>query len=127
MPIDLSHRHRQPEIMDAANLPASLFVDTLKGLGRVNAVTRSSRIMWPDLKAAAMRHPDRPIRVLDVACGGGDVLLALWRLACRAGLKVELEGDASEVPQRHLGHAKLDLEANHVAWRPGTREGCAGW
>jgi hypothetical protein len=31
--------------------------------------------MWPDLKATARRHPDRPIRVLDVACGGGDVLL----------------------------------------------------
>src|ERR1700674_5045560 len=102
MPIDLSHRHRQPEIMDAANLPASLFVDTLKGLGRVNAVTRSSRIMWPDLKAAAMRHPDRPIRVLDVACGGGGVLLALWRLARRGGMKVELEGcDASPEAVRY--------------------------
>lgn len=102
MPTDLSQRHRQPEIMDAADLPASRFVDTLKGLQRVNAVTRSSRIMWPDLKATAMRHPDRPIRVLDVACGGGDVLLALWRAAERAGIKVELEGcDASPEAVRY--------------------------
>jgi 2-polyprenyl-3-methyl-5-hydroxy-6-metoxy-1,4-benzoquinol methylase len=48
--------------------------------------------MWPDLKATARRHPDRPIRVLDVACGGGDVLLALWRTAKRNAVKVELAG-----------------------------------
>ena len=102
MPTDLSQRHRQPEIMDAPDLPPSRFVDTLKGLRRVNAVTRSSRIMWPDLKAAARRYPDRPVRVLDVACGGGDVLIALWRSAGRAGIKVELQGcDASPEAVRY--------------------------
>jgi 2-polyprenyl-3-methyl-5-hydroxy-6-metoxy-1,4-benzoquinol methylase len=89
---DLRERHRQPEIMDAPDLPPARFVETLKGLGRVNTVTRSARLMWPDLEAAARRHPDRPMHVLDVACGGGDVLLALWRTAKRARLKVEMAG-----------------------------------
>ena len=75
---DLSRRHRQPEIMDAADLPPTRFAGDSKGLEIVNAVTGSSRLMWPDLKAAARSHPDRPLRVLDVACGGGDVLIALW-------------------------------------------------
>jgi 2-polyprenyl-3-methyl-5-hydroxy-6-metoxy-1,4-benzoquinol methylase len=92
MRTDLIRRHRQPEIMDAPDLPPARFVETLKGLGRVNLVTRSSRLMWPDLKATARRHSDRPIRVLDVACGGGDVLIALWRAAQRAGLRVEFAG-----------------------------------
>lgn len=92
MTADLRRRHRQPEIMDAPDLPAAQFVETLRGLGRVNAVTRSSRLMWPDIKAAARRHSGRPIRVLDVACGGADVLLALWRAAERAGAKVEFCG-----------------------------------
>jgi 2-polyprenyl-3-methyl-5-hydroxy-6-metoxy-1,4-benzoquinol methylase len=92
MPTDLVRRHRQPEIMDTPDLPPARFVQTLKGLGRVNLVTRSSRLMWPDVKATARRHPDRPIRVLDVACGGGDVLIALWRAAQRAGLRVEFAG-----------------------------------
>jgi ubiquinone/menaquinone biosynthesis C-methylase UbiE len=74
--------------MDAPDLPPARLVETLKGLSLVNLVTRSSRLMWPDLKATARRHPDRPIRVLDVACGGGDVLLTLWRAARRAGLRV---------------------------------------
>jgi 2-polyprenyl-3-methyl-5-hydroxy-6-metoxy-1,4-benzoquinol methylase len=78
--------------MDAPDLPSARLVETLKGLSLVNLVTRSSRLMWPGLKATARHHPDRPIRVLDVACGGGDVLLTLWCAARRAGLKVELAG-----------------------------------
>jgi 2-polyprenyl-3-methyl-5-hydroxy-6-metoxy-1,4-benzoquinol methylase len=89
---DLSERRRQPEIMDAPDLPPSRFVETLRGLGRVNAVTRSARLMWPDIQAAARRHPDRAIRILDVACGGGDVLLTLWRAAKKAGLQTEMAG-----------------------------------
>jgi 2-polyprenyl-3-methyl-5-hydroxy-6-metoxy-1,4-benzoquinol methylase len=92
MRTDLIRRHRQPEIMDAPDLPPARFVETLKGLGRVNMVTRSSRLMWVDLKATARRYPDRPIRVLDVACGGGDVVIALWRAAQRARLRVEFAG-----------------------------------
>ena len=93
---DLSRRHRRDEIMDAPDLPAARLVETLKGLGRVNAVTQSSRLMWPDLLAAARRHPGEALRVLDVACGGGDVLITLWRWAAKHGLTIELTGcDAS--------------------------------
>ena len=94
---DLSRRHRRPEIMDAPDLPAARLVETLKGLRLVNTVTQSSRLMWPDLVAAARRHPGETVRVLDVACGGGDVLITLARWAAKASLDVELAGcDASE-------------------------------
>jgi 2-polyprenyl-3-methyl-5-hydroxy-6-metoxy-1,4-benzoquinol methylase len=92
MGIDLSRRIRQPEIMDAPDLPPARFTQTLKGLERVNIVTRSTALMWPDLKAAGMLCSGRALRVLDVACGGGDVLIALWRHAKRAGISVELAG-----------------------------------
>src|SRR5712691_8965205 len=92
MGIDLSRRHRQPEIMDAPDLPPARFTETLRGLRRVNVVTRSTALMWPDLEAAVRQSAGRPPRVLDVACGGGDVLIALWRRAKRAGLWVELVG-----------------------------------
>ena len=74
MGIDLSRRHRQPEIMDAPDLPPARFTETLRGLKRVNVVTSSSALMWPDLEAAGRRGPGRRLRVLDVACGGGGLL-----------------------------------------------------
>ena len=93
---DLSHRHRRDEIMDAPDLPPARLAETLKGLGLVNAITRSSRLMWPDLVAAARRCPGETLRVLDVACGGGDVLITLAGWAAKTGLDVELAGcDAS--------------------------------
>jgi 2-polyprenyl-3-methyl-5-hydroxy-6-metoxy-1,4-benzoquinol methylase len=93
---DLSRRHRQPEIMDAPDLPATRMIETLRGLRLVNTVTRSSRLMWPDLVAAARRRGGKRLRVLDVACGGGDVLMTLSRWAAKAGLAIELAGcDAS--------------------------------
>ena len=101
--IDLSRRHHKPEIMDTLDLPPARFIDTLKGLQRVNTVTRSSRLMWPDLKATARRHLDRPIRVVDVACGGGDVLIALWRYSNKAGVKAEFEG--CDLSQEAVGYA----------------------
>ena len=94
--IGLDHRHRRDEIMDAPDLPPARLVETLKGLGLVNTITRSSRLMWPDLVAAARRNPGESLRVLDIACGGGDVLITLARWAAKAGIAVELAGcDAS--------------------------------
>jgi 2-polyprenyl-3-methyl-5-hydroxy-6-metoxy-1,4-benzoquinol methylase len=109
---DLSRRHRQPEIMDAPDLPAARLVETLKGLGRVNAVTQSSRLMWPDLEAAARRNQGETLRVLDVACGGGDVLITLWRWANKAGIDVELAGcDASQEAVAYAREAASSADA----------------
>jgi SAM-dependent methyltransferase len=102
--IDLTRRDRKPEIMDTLDLPSTRLIDTLKGLQRVNTMTRSTGLMWPDLKATARRHLDRPIRVLDVACGGGDVLIALWRYSNKAGIKAEFEG--CDLNQKAVDYAR---------------------
>ena len=103
---DLSRRHRQPGDHGRSRLAAGAGRQTLKGLEIVNTVTGSSRLMWPDLKAAARSHPDRPLRVLDVACGGGDVLIALWHKGHRAELEFELVGcDLSPEAVRYASDA----------------------
>lgn len=106
MGIDLSRRNRQPEIMDAPDLPDPRFTETLQGLKRVNLVTRSAAFMWPDLKAASEQRPNAPLRMLDVACGGGDVLITLFHWAKRARIRVEFAGcDVSPVAVRFASEA----------------------
>jgi SAM-dependent methyltransferase len=39
-----------------------------------------------------METKGRPLRILDLASGGGDVAIGLWRRAARAGLPWEIEG-----------------------------------
>ncbi len=94
----LSVRRLQPELMDAPDVEERAHRHALAGLGRINRLSLSSGILWPSLREyARARHP-RPLRVLDLASGGGDVLCGLARRARRAGLELETYGlDRSSV------------------------------
>jgi 2-polyprenyl-3-methyl-5-hydroxy-6-metoxy-1,4-benzoquinol methylase len=84
--------------MDQPGLDPRLHARALRGLARINFWSGSARILWPPLAALARRLRPRPLRVLDLATGGGDVPVRLWRRACRAGLDLEVEGcDVSPV------------------------------
>ena len=88
--------------MDDPSLDAAEHARALRGLARINRVSGSVGGVWPAVEAAARRAPgsaerQRVIRVVDVACGGGDVAIAVKRRADRAGLAVEVIGcDVSE-------------------------------
>jgi hypothetical protein len=70
---DLTTRNRQPELMDDPGLDEGLHHGALRGLARLNVVTRSSHLLWVAIRRLADEVPDRPLRILDVASGGGDV------------------------------------------------------
>ena len=89
---DLSNRRRQPEIMDQPGLAADQHRHALRGLARVNQISRTAAILWPQIRALARQNAPRPTRLLDVASGGGDVLRTLARYAVRAGLPLEVTG-----------------------------------
>ncbi len=89
---DLTTRHLEPELMDSPDIDAVRFLGSLRGLRRVNWVTQSARTLWADVREAARAEGDRPLRVLDVACGGGDVALDLVRKAQRAGVDLDVHG-----------------------------------
>ncbi len=67
--------------MDDPALDAGQHLDALRALSRINALSRTA----PQLAAAVRRltprrRPEaRPLHVIDVACGGGDVTLDLAR------------------------------------------------
>lgn len=98
----LRQRQRSPEMMDRPNLSPAQHVKALRGLSRINWFSNSSGILWPDLAELAREVAPRMPRILDLATGGGDVPIRLWRRARQAGLEVHLEGcDISPVGLEH--------------------------
>jgi 2-polyprenyl-3-methyl-5-hydroxy-6-metoxy-1,4-benzoquinol methylase len=88
----LAVRHRQPELMDQPTIDPVEHARALRGLGRINGISRSSGILWPAIAELARAAGPKPVRVLDLASGGGDVPLSLAKRAARAGLNVQIEG-----------------------------------
>ncbi|VTS08580.1 methyltransferase domain-containing protein [Tuwongella immobilis] len=81
---DLQRRDRQPEWMDQPDLAPELHTAALRGLARLNAVSGAVGMLWRPLRQLAQRL-NRPLRILDLAAGGCDTLLALAHRAKRAG------------------------------------------
>ncbi len=103
------HRQRQPEIMDSPHLDESRHRRALRALRRVNRVSRVGAQLWADIRGLAEQSPRRPLRVLDIACGGGDVVLALESQARREGLELLVRGcDASPVAVAHAAESAAD-------------------
>jgi SAM-dependent methyltransferase len=99
-------RSLQREIMDEPGLDAERHRRALDGLRRINAWSGSAGILWPPLANLARALAPRSARVLDVACGGGDVAIQLWHRARRARLGMDLEGcDVSPLAVDHATQA----------------------
>ena len=98
MSFSLKHRDRQPELMDNPALDELQHRHALRGLRRVNAFSRSTAILWPTICEVAQwlsEHPglsERPVRILDIASGGGDLAVDLASRANRSAIEVEIEG-----------------------------------
>ena len=112
MPETIERRRLEPEVMDDPGLDEAAHAAALRGLGRINAVSGSVRIVWRGVEAAAGRRAASgrggaerggALRVVDLACGGGDVAVGVLRRARRAGLRVEVTG--CDVSGTALDHA----------------------
>lgn len=96
--------------MDAPGLDRARHVEALRALAHVNRLSLTARRVWAEVRrldrergrlraargqagpAGQRRAPERPVRVLDIACGGGDVLREVGALAHRHRVAVELHG-----------------------------------
>lgn len=90
-------RRLQPEWMDEPGLDPSLHRAALRGLSRINRVSRTAATLFVEVERIARERPGAPLRVLDVACGGSEVTRDLARLAARKRLPIRFDGcDISE-------------------------------
>lgn len=86
---DLHERRPVAERMDDPDIDSQLLVQALKGIGRINKMSAPAGPIWRTLSALATQGP---IRVLDVACGGGDIAMELARKAKRLNLPITIDG-----------------------------------
>jgi 2-polyprenyl-3-methyl-5-hydroxy-6-metoxy-1,4-benzoquinol methylase len=90
-------RDLQPERMDDPTLPAQDHIAALIGLSRINRLTSVSRPIYRRLRRYA-QATKRPLRVLDVATGSGDLPIDWARRARADGLSMEITAiDISDV------------------------------
>ena len=101
---NLERRNLQPEIMDQPGLDAERYRRVMEGLARINYLTRSASIVWPSIWQVAAESPGHPLTLLDVATGAGDLPVALWRRARRAG--IDLRISACDISDLAIEHAR---------------------
>ena len=109
----LSERRRQPEIMDQPGLDPADHDRALGGLARINFFSGSAGIVYPSLLALSRELGGRPLRVLDLATGAGDVPVRLWHRARRAGQNWAIEGwDVSPAAVEHARRRAAEAGAS---------------
>src|SRR5438093_1071483 len=113
--IDPCERRLTPEWMDRLDVDPQAHRAALDGLERINWLSRSHRAFWSAIRALARRQAGETIRVLDVACGGGDVTVRLARAGRRAGLRIEVDG--CDVSATAIERAQRRAARGHVACR----------
>jgi 2-polyprenyl-3-methyl-5-hydroxy-6-metoxy-1,4-benzoquinol methylase len=95
-------RLREPELMDSPDLDRTWHHEALDGLRRINSWSLTARQFAAPL--AGWAAPGDRLRVLDLACGGGDVVLALETRARRSGLRLLIDG--CDISERAIEYAR---------------------
>jgi 2-polyprenyl-3-methyl-5-hydroxy-6-metoxy-1,4-benzoquinol methylase len=87
----LGERAIAEELMDAEDLPAETYAAVMRDLAAVNTVTLARRPTIAFLDRV-LRTNQRPLKILDVGFGDGDMLRAIGRWAHRRGIAATLVG-----------------------------------
>lgn len=124
--LDFGTRIMVPEIMDDVDASYEDFHAVLVDLAKVNRLTLAYRPTIAFLDRLVRRFPKgRPVEIVDVGCGYGDLLREIDAWAARRGIEVSLTGvDLSPWSQRAAVHATAPdrpikwVTANALEYRP---------
>ncbi|MGI9447111.1 MAG: methyltransferase [Pirellulales bacterium] len=98
---------RPPELMDDPSLDASQHKEALRALARIHLVSRTASQLAACLVALAQDVPStggQPLRILDIACGGGELTTAVAaQIARKVPHRVEVVG--LDISERAIGWA----------------------
>lgn len=125
----LKVRDLRPELMDHPDVPLESHLDALRGLERINRISRVGAVLWNTMRPVAVRQNDA-VSVLEIASGGGDTALSLARRAARDGVAllytgVDISDTAVTLARRRAsatvqaGSTRLEfLQEDVFTWTP---------
>lgn len=90
--LEFKARELTPEIMDDFSLDMESHIEALQGLERINRISLTAVPIWKEIKKHFSSHPKKSLRILDVACGGGDLIMELTLKARKENLPFVFEG-----------------------------------
>jgi 2-polyprenyl-3-methyl-5-hydroxy-6-metoxy-1,4-benzoquinol methylase len=88
----VSTRRLRPEVMDQPQLGAAEHIQALRGLRRLNLASGVAATLWREINRRLRPASGKPLRLLDIASGGGDVPLSLWARAQKRCVQLEILG-----------------------------------
>ncbi len=125
--IDLSHRVEPEDLPEWMDEPCSYddYRACLLDLEKVNRLTLAYRPTLRWLDALVAGGPKTPLRVVDVGCGGGDMLRRIERWAGQRGVAVHLVGIDLNPYAARLAR-ELAQDGSSIEWITGDAFGHQG-
>ena len=88
----LRTRSTAPEKMDAPGLPEGELRRALREIDRINRWLGGYKLVFDALKSVPAVREKRPVTLMDLGCGNGEILRAVARWAQRSSLDMRLIG-----------------------------------
>jgi len=99
--------------MDQPGLDPQAHREALAGIGRVNWISGIDGLLWRALMTFRLPGESRPLRVLDLACGGGDVAIQLAQRALYQGIPLDIQG--MDISSTAVEFAQSRADALHLS------------
>lgn len=101
--IDTKQRTNDAEIMDDFSINGDILYQTLDTLASINKWLGGNNVTITGLKKVLINHPkDHPITIIDLGCGGGDLLRRISKYGTKNGYTFKLVGiDANKDAMFH--------------------------
>ena len=119
---DLDTRRLQNEWMDDPSIDPHLHHEALVGLGRINWISRTVPRLWQAIRnMMGSRHS---ARILDIACGGGDVAIGLAKIAQQQGYHLDIS--VADLSPTALQFAQQHAQAQNISLHTFTHNALEG-
>lgn len=115
--INTKHRTDDPEIMDDFDLEGDMLRESLDKIAKINQLLGGNKLTLKGVFQLLKKVPDsKPITIVDVGCGNGDMLRKLADFGYKNNLNLELIGiDANSFTINYANH--LSRNYSNISYR----------